>query len=44
MRDTILSKTIILTKTHRAAVGIMAKGSIVARVLHLRRFIFLLPN
>ena len=30
MKATILPKAIILTKAHRAAVSIMAKGSIVA--------------
>ena len=30
MRDTILPKTIIMTKVHRAVVSMMAKGCIVA--------------
>ena len=30
MRNTILPKAIILTKAHRAAVNVMAKGCIVA--------------
>ena len=34
----------ILTKAHRAEVSMMAKGSIVARVLPLKCFLFLLPN
>ena len=37
---TILPYAIILTKAHRAAVSIMAKGCIVARVLPLRSFFF----
>ena len=41
MRDTILPYAIILTKAHRAAVSMMAKGCI---VLPLRCFLFLLPN
>ena len=40
----ILPKAIILTKAHRAAVSMMAKGSIVARILPLRCFLFLLPK
>ena len=44
MRATILPKAIILTKTHRAAVSMMAKRCIVAPVLPLRCFLFLLPN
>ena len=44
MRATILLKAIILTKAHWAAISIMAKGCIVACVLPLRRFLFLLPN
>ena len=44
MRATILPYAIILTKAHRAAVSMMAKGSIVTRVLLLRCFLFLLPN
>ena len=46
MRATILPQAIIyiLTKAHRATVSMMAKGCIVARVLPLRCFLFLLPN
>ena len=44
MRATILPSAIILTKDHRAAVSMMAKRSIVTRVLPLRCFLFLLPN
>ena len=44
MRATIFPQTIILTKARRAAVSVMAKGCIVARVLPLRCFLFLLPN
>ena len=44
MRATILPWVIILTKAHRAAVSIMAKGCIVAEVLPLRCFLFLIPN
>ena len=44
MRATILPKAIILTKVHRAAVSMIAKGCIVARKLTLRCFLFLLPN
>ena len=44
MRTTILPYAIILTKARRASVSIMAKGSIVARVLPLKYFLFLLPN
>ena len=44
MRITILPLAIILTKAHRTAVSMMAKGSIVARVLPLKCFLFLLPN
>ena len=44
MRVTILPWTIILTKAHRAVVSITAKGCIVARVLPLRCFLFLLTN
>ena len=40
MRVTILPYAIILTKAHRAAVSMMAKGCIVARVLPLRCFFF----
>ena len=43
MRATILPWAIILTKAHRAAVSMMAKGCIVARVLPLRCFLSLLP-
>ena len=34
----------VLTKAHRAAVSMIVKGCIVARVLPLRCFLFLLPN
>ena len=44
MRATILPYAIILTKAHRAVVSIMAKGCIVAGVMPLRCFLFLLPN
>ena len=44
MRVTILSYAVILTKAHRATVSIMAKGCIVARVLPLRCFLFLILN
>ena len=44
MRATILPYAIILTKACRAAVSMMAKGSIVACILPLRCFLFLLPN
>ena len=44
MRATILPLAMILTKAHRATVSIMAKGCIVAQVLPLKRFLFLLPN
>ena len=44
MRATILPWAVMLTKAHRAAVSMMAKGCIVARVLHLKCFLFLLPN
>ena len=44
MRATILPLGIILTRAHRATVSIMVKGIIVARVLPLRCFLFLLPN
>ena len=43
MRATVVPQAIILTKAHRAAVSIMAKGCIVAGVLPLC-FLFLLPN
>ena len=42
MGATILPHAIVLTKVHRAAVSIIAKGCIVA--LPLRCFLFLLPN
>ena len=42
MRATIHTLTIILAKVHGAAVGMIAKGSVVACVL--RCFLFLLPN
>ena len=46
MRATILPKAIILTKACKAAISIMAKGCIVARVLSLslRCLLYLLPN
>ena len=44
MRVKILPWAIILTKAHRAAVSIMAKGCTVALILLLRCFLFLLPN
>ena len=44
MRVTILPYASILTKAHRAAVSIMAKGCIVTLILPLRCFLFLLPN
>ena len=44
MGATRLPQAIILTKAFRATVSIMAKGCIVARVLPLRCFLFLLPN
>ena len=44
MRAAILPYAIILTKAHRAAVSIIAKGCIVASVLPLRCFSLLLPN
>ena len=40
MRATILPWAIILTKAHRAAVSMMAKGSILTRVLPLRWVFF----
>ena len=40
MRATILPQAVILTKAHRAAVSMMAKECIVARVLPLRCLIF----
>ena len=44
MRAIKFPKVIILTKANRAEVSIMAKGSILAWVLPLRCFLFLLPN
>ena len=44
MRATILPLAVILTKAHRVAVSIMAKGCIVALILPLRCFLFVLPN
>ena len=44
MRATILPLAIILTKAHRAAASMMAKGSILTLILSLRCFLFLLPN
>ena len=44
MRATILPLAIILTTAHRAAPSSMAKGCIVARVLLLRCFLFLLTK
>ena len=44
MRATILPLAIVLTKANRATVSMMAKGCIVARVLPLKCFLFLLPN
>ena len=44
MRATILPKPIILTKSHRVVVSMMAKGSIVTRVLLVRCFLFLLSH
>ena len=44
MRATILPCAIILTKACRAAVSLMAKGSIVALILLLRCFLLLLPD
>ena len=43
MRATILPWPDILTKVRRAAVSMMAKGYIVARVLPLKCFLFFLP-
>ena len=37
-------RAIILNKAHRAMVSIMVKWCVVARVLPLRCFLFLLPN
>ena len=44
MRGTILPEAITLTKAYRAAVSMMAKGCIVARLLPMRCFLFLLPE
>ena len=44
MRVTIFPSAIILTKAHRAAVSMMVKGSIVARVLPLGCCFFYYPN
>ena len=44
MRASILPYAIIMTKAHRAMVSMMVKGCIVALVLPLRCFLFLLPN
>ena len=44
MEATILPYAIIVTKAQRVTASIMAKGSIVTRVLPLRFFLFLLPN
>ena len=44
MRATILPKSIMPTKAHKAGVSIIAMGSIVTRVVPLRCFLFLLPN
>ena len=44
MRGTILPMGIILSKAQRAAVSMMAKGSIVACELPMKCFLFLLPN
>ena len=44
MRVTILPLAFILAKAHRVAVIMMAKESIVTRVLPVRCFLFLLPN
>ena len=44
MRATILHWAVILTKAYRAVVSMMAKGCIVAWVLPLMCFFFLLPN
>ena len=42
MRDTILHE--VLTKACRTALGIMAKGFIMASALPVRCFLFLLPD
>ena len=44
MRATILPLAIIMNKAHSAVVSIVAKGCIVASVLPLRCFLFLLPK
>ena len=44
MRATLLPKVIIRTKAHRSAVSMMARRCIVASVLPLRYFLFLLTN
>ena len=44
MNVSILPEAIILPKAHRAAVSIIASGSIVVRLLPLGCFLFLLPN
>ena len=44
MRAAILPEAIILTKACKAVVSIMAMGFIVARVLPLSCFLFLLSN
>ena len=44
MRVTMLPWAVTLTTAHRAAVSMLAKGSILTRVLPLRCFLFLLPN
>ena len=44
MRVTILPLAIMLTKAHKAVVSMMAKGCIVARIVPLRGFLFLLPK
>ena len=44
MRATIFPLAFILTKAHMAMVIIMTKGCIVARVLPLGCFLFLLPS
>ena len=44
MRATKLPSAVILTKAYRAAVSMIAKGSIVTRVMPLSCFLFLLLN
>ena len=44
MRTTLRLNAIILTKAQRAKVSIMSKGYIVACILPLRCFLFLLRN